>query len=402
MNLFKKSVAILLAVAFIFTLSACHPKDEVAISAGDYEITSAMYSYFLVAADNEAKTLIKNAGTYDTTATGFKYIDQTIDGKSYTDYVKEKALEACLRYITIVKLCDEAGVTLDAETEESWKNTASYYWYYAGYGSFLPENGVQYSTFEKVMLNNALYNAYFDHLYLEGGEKEMSKADIQSNFDSHYSAVYMIGHDYSTEKEPDLDKIKADMEKYKKLFEKGKTLEEVQAVYDEDHKKEEDKKDETSSGTSSGNSSNNSSSGSSNTSSNNSSNQDSSNTTSSEEKEEEKKPLDKDITILTDYEDTSGSVASYFTKYAEVDKLEQGKAAVIADSDDKMVYVVYKKDINADPYYLEELTSEIVYMVHGEGFDNSLKEEAKKLDYTVNNYAVDRFKVKKIKDGTES
>ncbi len=389
MKMFKKAVALLLAVAFIFTLSACHPKDEVAISAGDYKITSAMYSYFLVMADSEAKNLINSNDAYDTKAKGFKYTNQTIEGKSYTDYVKEQALNKCLRYLTIAKLADEAKVELDEKTISDWQGTATYYWMYA-YGSVFSQNGISYATYEKLLLNEALYNEYFDHLYLEGGEKEMPKADIQKNFDNHYSAVYMISHDYSTEKEPDIDKIKEEMGKYKTLLEQGKTLKEVQDAYDADHKKETTSSSSTTTSSTSSSTSTTTSSTSSNTSS----------TTSSEDKEEEKKPVDQDIVILTDYDETTAAETTYFKKYSEVAKLKTGEAAVIADSDDKKVYVILKKDINSDPYYLEELTGEIVYMVNGDGFDKFLTEESKKLEYTVNDYAVDRFKVKKIKDGT--
>ena len=58
MKTLKKALAIVLAVVFVLSLAACHPKDEVAISAGDYKITSAMYSYFLTMADSEAKNII--------------------------------------------------------------------------------------------------------------------------------------------------------------------------------------------------------------------------------------------------------------------------------------------------------------------------------------------------------
>lgn len=376
MNILKKTVAILLTAVFVFSLSACHPKDEVAISSGDYKITSAMYSYYLVMADADAKQLINSSDEYDTKADGFKYTDQTIEGKKYTDYVKEKALEGCLRNITIAKLCDEAGLKLDKEKQDEWKNTAQYYWNYA-YGAVFEQNGIAYSTYEKLLLNEALYNAYFDYLYLEGGEKEMAKADIQTNLDKHYSAVYIITHDYSDEEKPDLDKIKQDLEKYKKLFEKGKTYDEVKAQYDADQKAESDSSNPSSSTDST------------------------SSTTSSDSKEEEKKPADKNIVILTDNEDTNSGEASYFEKYSEVAKMKEGEVALIADSDNKVVSIVVKKNINADAYYFDTLSGEIVYMVNGEGFDSFLKDEAKKIDYTVNDYAVNQFKVKKIKDGSE-
>ena len=62
------------AASLLFTISAsaqlnytvqtaCHPKDEVAISVGDYELTSAVYSYYLVMADQAAKSVISSDKT---------------------------------------------------------------------------------------------------------------------------------------------------------------------------------------------------------------------------------------------------------------------------------------------------------------------------------------------------
>ena len=406
MKMLKKAVALLLAVAFILTLSACHPKDEVAISCGDYEVTSAMYSYYLVMADSEAKSLIDSSDNYDTKAAGFKYTSQKIDGKSYTDYVEELALAKCKRYIVLEKLCDEAKVALDEDEKKDWISTAQYYWAYA-YGSVLSLNGVSYNTYEKIFLNEALYNSYFDHLYLEGGEKEMSKADIQTNFDSHYSAVYLLTYDYSSEEKPDLDKIKKDMEKYKELFEDGKTFDEVKAQFDKDTAKESNTTSSSTTSSTASNSSNtssttsNTSSTTSTDSSSNSSTTDTSSTTSSEEKEEEKKPVDEDIVILTDNDKTSSGVAQTFTKYSDVAKLKDGEVAIIADSDNKKVYVVVKKDINADEYYLNKISDEVVYMVNGEGYDKLLEEAASKLDCKVSSFAIGQFKVSKIEDGSK-
>ena len=102
MKMLKKTVALLLAVAFIFTLAACHPKDEVAVSSGDYKVTSAMYSYFLVMADSEAKSVIDANDEIDTSAKNFSYYKQKIEDKPYETYVKDLAMEKCLNYITLL------------------------------------------------------------------------------------------------------------------------------------------------------------------------------------------------------------------------------------------------------------------------------------------------------------
>ncbi len=393
----KKAVALLLAVVFILSLTACHKKDEIAVWSGDYKLTSAMYSYFLVMADSEAKSLISSSEDYDTKAAGFSYYKQEIKGKSFETYVKDLAMGKCLRYLVLEKLFKEADLKLDDETKEGWQSTAQYYWAYS-YGAVLQENGVAYETYEKIMLNDALYNLYFEHLYGEGGEKAVSQDSVKTALTENYSAVYMITHDYSEEEKPDVDAISKNLDKYVAELKDGKEFADVLATYNKDNgvKEEADNNASSSSGSSSKVDS------SADTSSTDSSKDASSNTTSSDDKkEEEKKPVDENITILTDYEETHSGEAVFFTKYNEVEKLRNGDVALIHDEDAKCYYIVVKKNISTDPYYLESLDGEIRYLLKSEEFDTMLKDAAAALDYEVSSFAINQFKVKKIYDGSE-
>ncbi|MEE0928814.1 MAG: hypothetical protein UIG59_06450 [Acutalibacteraceae bacterium] len=422
MKMLKKVTAILLALAFIFTLSACHPKDEVAISAGDYKITSAMYSYFLVLADSEAKNLINNDDKIDTEAKGFSYLKQKIGDKTYEEYVKETALNSCLRYMALEKICKEKKYELDKEEKKNWQSTAQYYWNYS-LGGVMLENGVAYSTYEKIMLNDALYNLYFDKTYGKDGEKAVSDADIKKGMENNYTAVYMITHDYSKEKEPKVEDIQKKLQKYVDMFKEGKTYDEVLKAYNADNGVNDSTSSTTSSTTtSSGNSSTTTSTtssdknsstttsttssdkNSSTTTSTTSSDKDSSTTssTTSSQKEEEKKPVDSNIKLLTKYEETYTAGSTYFKKYADVAKLEKDGAALIHDEDAKTFYIVVKKDINEDPYYLDTLTEEIIYLLKSDEYDKFIEDTYKALDYTVNDYAVNQFKVKNIFDGSQA
>lgn len=423
MKIFKKAVALLLCVAFIFTLAACHGKDEVAISSGDYKITSAMYSYYLVIADGEAKKKVDESA--DTKAEGFSYYKQTIDGKKFEDYVKDLALEKCLYHITLQKLADETGVKLDDEATKGYKSTAEYYWNY-GYSTVMLENGVAFSTYEKIMLNDALYALLFEDKYGEKGKEAISDKDIAAALSDNYAGVYMLSIDYSDDEKADTAKLKEELKTYQERLDKGEDFAKVKADFDAAQKaKEEAEKNNSSSTGSSSKTDSTSSTGSSSktdstssaesssktdstssteSSSKNDSSSDksSSTTTSSEEKEEEPKPEDANISVLTSYEDTYSGAATYFEKFANVKKLEQGKTEIIDDGENKVMYLVMKKDVTKDKYYLDELTDEIRYLLKGDTFDKFLEDYSSKLEYTVNDYAIGQFKVKKIYDGTKA
>ena len=56
----------------------------------------------------------------------------------------------------------------------------------------------------------------------------------------------------------------------------------------------------------------------------------------------------------------------------------------------------------ADEYYLDALSDEIRYLLKADEYDTFLKDTAAKLDYDINKFAVNQFKVKKIYDGSEA
>ena len=407
MNILKKSIAFLIALVMVFCLAACHPKGEVAISAGDIEITSAMYSYYLVMADMEAQDIINNNEEIDTTAKDFDYHKQTIEDKSYDDYVKDLALEHCLKAIAYQKLCAENELELSTEDIANADYAAQYNWYYYGYnygyqygyGDFLPLNGVGYNTYADAMKVNYYGDTYFKHLYDKGGEKEIAADDIQKAMDENYIAVYALSETYTDETSSD---IKA---KFTKYIDRIKNGEEFKTVYDE-HNKTEDSSStsSTTSSTESTTSSTDSSSAES-TSSEVSTSSDaasetastSSGTTSSEEKEEEPKAKD-ELNVIIGSEETDSNYK--FSKFDEVKAMNLDEVKLIDDTDNKTLYLVIKKDINADTYYKEHLlASDILYLIKGDEFTEMVEEYMKTLDYSVSKFAINQFKVKNISYG---
>ncbi len=386
MKTLKKITAIILAVAMLCCLAACHPKDEVAVTAGEYSVTSAIYSYYLTLADSEAKSKVNEAaGTSNATP---DYYSQTVDGKPFEEYVRQAALDGCKTYIAREKMCDEAGIKLSAEQNANVEINAETYWYSYGYSAMLEPNGVSLSTYTNILKNEARYGVYFEELYGKGGDKEIPADDINKHLTDHYAAVWMpVEHDYSSVENADTQSLLTQYESYKEMLENGATFDEVVTAY---------KGAPDSSDTSSDDSS------SQDASSDESSSVDSSSDTSSDatSSSEEKAPKDKNITILTDSEDTFD--ATVFAKFSDVKALEVGKAAVIHDADSKKIYVVLKKDFFADEYYTDTYDMEVRQSLKGDELDDELEKVKASLEVEVNNFAIKQFKIKKITYATET
>lgn len=357
MKKIKSIVALLLMICMLFSLSGCHKKGEIALAADGYNITSGMYSYYLLMADSDAKALIDSSEEYDSSAKNFSYLKQTIDGKSYTDYVKELAIQKCLEAITFQKICKENNITLEDTVIENSNYQAELYWYSYGYSSVLEPNGISLDTYKKAFLSTMYGDAYFKHLYDEGGEKAISDAEIDKTLTEKYAAVYMLSKTYTSDGTTTAADVEKTFNEYKARLEKGEAF---SKIYNEHNGITEEAKEET--------------------------------------KEDDGIPKAKDelINILG----AENTVAS-FAHFDKVLSMKKDAIEIINDSEAKEVYLIVKKDITEDSYYRDEyLKTDILYLLKGEEFDKLIDEAAKALQYTTNNYAINQFKVSKISDGT--
>ncbi len=399
MKTINKIVSLLLVLALGLCLVACHPKDETAVSLGDIKITSAMYSYYLMMADMEAQQRVSDSGV-DMTAANFDIYKQKIDNKNYVDFVEELALNNCRKAIAYMKLCKDAGLTLDETSISNAEQTSMYYWYYYGYADILPLNGINYETFVEINKINYYGDIYFMHLYDKGGDKEIPEADIMSAMEENFVAAYLIEKTYT---DATLEELKKQFEGYKERIANG---EDFKTIKEEFEKAEAEKNNSSSNSTSSGDASSNTSSGTpSNDTSSNSTSSDntSSGTTSSEatsSESESDEPKAKDELIQIKGSEKTEDSGYSFAKFDDLKAMALDEVKLIEDTENKVLYLAVKKDIKADSYYREELLeASLLYLLKGDEFDEIIKTYAMDLAVDVNKFAIGQFKVKKINYG---
>ena len=74
-----------------------------------------------------------------------------------------------------------------------------------------------------------------------------------------------------------------------------------------------------------------------------------------------------------------------------------GEIKVIEVKDVGYVLAI-KQDITQDDYYLDYLDSSVRHLLKDDEFEKTIAEYVKKLTVDINDYAVDQFKVKNIKE----
>ena len=362
MKIFKKIVSAALTVAMLLTLSACHGKDEVAVTIDGRDIKSALYLNALIDCDSEARSRVdeetaaeteKNETSEETkTSEETDYYSKTLDGLSFAEYVKTKAIERCKEYVFYQKLVDDKVISLTDDEKSEAEYSAEYYWTNYGYSYLYEANGVSLETYKNAFLYSYYSNAYFKSLYGEGGEKEVAKKDIKAHMLDNYALAYTLSATYeddSTDEEKEA--LKTKLEGYAKRLKDG---EEFEKIYMEFNGLTE--KDHT-------------------------------------HTEKEDGPKDEHATLLAD-KDSDSQFAS--EDFDEVYEMKVGNTKIIESEDGTGLTLYMRLDINSDAYYLTYLTDTILYELKEKEFDDFVAGKTEKYTVEENGFAIDRFDVEDI------
>ncbi len=412
----------------------CHKKDEIAFTIGESKFTSAMFSCVQFFAANVARNSIDTyIADNDLNNETVKYENYKFDaegkvaatGTPYEKYVRQEAIRILRQNATLDALLKEKNLEVDEDTKNAagWEAWSLWYYgcdyntyyqyssygmldsltnYYTPYGLLLQENGVAYNTYLEYKMYDAKYDFYFNHLYGEKGEKEVSTEDITNFMTEHY----VVGDNISVSKkdsnsndlsEEKIEELKKLFDGYAKRLNEGEKFDVISK--EETARVEAENQTNTSSSststTSSGSSSVNSSNASSNTSSVTSSNTSSTTSSGTTSSEENKYSPESYTGIFGDKE--TGYSSDLFDQYK---KQEIGKAVVIDDTANSQYILFVRHDMtdkSYDNYWFDGLKSSILYSLKQDEFDASLDEKGNTLNLTEDTHATSPFDVDDIK-----
>ena len=316
----------------------------------------------LIDCDSEARSRVdeetaaeteKNETSEETkTSEETDYYSKTLDGLSFAEYVKTKAIERCKEYVFYQKLVDDKVISLTDDEKSEAEYSAEYYWTNYGYSYLYEANGVSLETYKNAFLYSYYSNAYFKSLYGEGGEKEVAKKDIKEHMLDNYALAYTLSATYeddSTDEEKEA--LKTKLEGYAKRLKDGEEFEKIYMEFngltEEDHT----------------------------------------------HSETEDGPKDEHATLLAD-KDSDSQFAS--EDFDEVYEMKVGNTKIIESEDGTGLTLYMRLDINSDAYYLTYLTDTILYELKEEEFDDFVAGKTEKYTVEENGFAINRFDVEDI------
>ena len=197
----KKLIALLAAVAMVFSLAACGSTPDSVGTIGTVDITSGLY----LLAQYDAYQKAADLATSEQDATDVKaFLKQTItvdadSGETATvsDYVSQKTMENLETYAAIETRFEELGGQLTAEEEAQADSYASQLM--EQYGDTYKANGIGLNTvqrFERILIKSS---DLIDLVYGVDGETPVSDADLTSHLENNmYELAYYTIPLYNT------------------------------------------------------------------------------------------------------------------------------------------------------------------------------------------------------------
>lgn len=276
MSLKKKITASVTAAALtavsLLTLSGCSQSVSRAMTVNGEDIPAGIYILYSGHAYADAtQKLQEEQPDLDTSAEGFDYYNQTVDGISFTDYVKRETENYCKRHVAVNEIFDSLGIKFDEETQETVNDLYQAQWgfdvssyssmtafsYLKGadtLGDYFESIGVSKSSFRDYTINTYRASEIFEHYYSEGGTEEVPMEDIRKWIDDNYSLTRYFSVSLKDSEgnlitdEAELKNLEDLANEYKNKLSDGASFAEVYAAHQKYLKEQSGEEDEDNSG----------------------------------------------------------------------------------------------------------------------------------------------------------
>lgn len=116
--------------------------------------------------------------------------EQKMDGVSSEEWIKNKALEYCQRYVAIEKKFEELDLSLTEEENKEISSTIDSFW--DTNGELYEKNGIAKSSVQSVLENTYMTNDVFLYYYGLDGEEGTTEDDLKQYYEENNARVRYI------------------------------------------------------------------------------------------------------------------------------------------------------------------------------------------------------------------
>ena len=410
---FKKIFAALTAAAVAVSMCGCMDNGKI-MTVDGMEINNGVYLYYQQSAYSDAQKKIDEAQEASSESTSdssesssessssssseIKYFEQTIDGKSTAQWVKDETLRLVKQFVGVQKMCEQKGITLDqseideisAQVKSVWEDTEYYIQYFFGVdtaGQYYEANGVSRESYTLITTVAELKDKLFTKLYDKNGEMPVSDEELYPFIKENYACGVVFGFPYKDYKgntltsDSDKKAVEDLAQEYANRISSGESL--IDIKYDYNLK---DKQDEAREQI-----------------------EDYYDKNPVEGKTKEEYVAEELAKLTVDREESEEDIIGYYQRgdnslVAEVSEFmfnakDDGKATLLKT--EGSVYVIARFDITAKTEWIESSRSSLLLNFKNDDFNDYLDEFSANLEVNANSYLVDtKYKPERLENAT--
>ncbi len=353
MKKIKRLLTLALCGALCVGIAGCG-KNQTVVSAGDYKASAAVYVLNQMNALSEATS----QDGYDSSLEDVW--DNEIDGQSMEDWINNRALELCREYVAVNKLFEEKGLSLTEDEQTAIDESMESFSYYEELYTAI---GVSESTYEEYLVFNSRYQELFLNRYQEGGDAEVSEEELRSFYCDNFDEVKLIALSYTESSDTDedeedeeeddtsLEAVQATAQGYLDRLQAGEDMDDLIYEYQQSVAS------------------------------------DSSTVTKNESVD--------NITVISANGENSTSYTDDVLE--QMVAIAQGDSALVQDTENCYIYIVYKVDQDSNTEYYDENRDNVLYEMKSDEFEEFLVDYANnEMGATVNSLIQSRYSCKKV------
>lgn len=383
---FKKMSAVALCSAMALSLGACGnniagPDTTYAAVIDGYKVPAGVFiamqmnsyydaAYYTEPTDESEETTASTEAaetaaseTEATTTTAFT--DKVIEDKPVRNWINDEATKSMQEFVAVENKFDELGLSFEDNEKEKTKVYLDSIWEY--YGPNYENAGISENSQLLIMLNSTKKNKIFDYYYAEGGQDEISEADIRAYLDENNKRINYIKMELKDGegnllKSEGKDEIKKMAEDYIKRIKGGEDFEAVSKEYSDYYDKlTADAAESTDDGA---------------------------DDESADTEETESSYTDNETVISKDGTSPSEAVVTkaFESKVGDVFLVEE----------DEVYYVVTVLDLYADENYYSDNESVVRHELKDDEFDKTVDSWTETQNIELNEAAYKRYKIEKF------
>lgn len=202
----KKVIAAFISSAMILTCAGCTSGKDTAyvMTVDGYDVRAGVYLYYMDTALSEAMNrAAENDEKLGKTENMEDFRKVKIDGKSFSDYVKDKATENCIDHVVAIKHFDELGLTVSDEGKAEIDEYVEMLW--ESGEDYLTKGGISKESVEEVMTASYKTDEIFKAYYGEGGKENVTDEHLKEHFTENNARVRYVAMDLHDAEGNDLD-----------------------------------------------------------------------------------------------------------------------------------------------------------------------------------------------------